>query len=60
MSRKAKRRELKMKRQKFGDAAKGDFQGPWATYEGMEEFKTQKAELTEDQKSLMERYEAKR
>lgn len=53
MSRKAKRRELKMKRQKFGDAATGDFQGPWATYEGMEEFKTQQAELTEDQKQLM-------
>jgi hypothetical protein len=26
----------------------------------MEEFKTQQAELTEDQKSLMQRYEAKR
>ena len=49
-----------MKRQKFGDAATGEFQGPWATYEGMEEFKTQQAELTEDQKQLMQRYENKR
>jgi hypothetical protein len=48
MSRKAKRREMKMKRQKFGEAASGDFQGPWATYEGMEEFKSQQADLTED------------
>lgn len=60
MSRKAKRRELKKQRQKFGDAASGEFQGPWATYEGMDEFKSQKAELTEEQKMLMQRYEAKR
>ena len=39
-SRKAKRRELKKTRQKFGDACSGDFKGPWAIYDGMEEFKS--------------------
>ena len=39
LSKKARRREIKAKRQKFGDACKADFQGPWANYEGMEEFK---------------------
>jgi hypothetical protein len=38
-SKKAMRREMKMKRQKFGDACSGDFKGPWATYDGMDEFK---------------------
>jgi hypothetical protein len=38
-SRKALRRELKLKRQKTGDAATGEFQGPWAIYEGQEQFK---------------------
>ena len=40
-SRKAIRKELKKKRQKFGEACSGDFKGPWAIYEGMEEFKSQ-------------------
>ncbi len=35
-SRKAYRKELKRKRMEQGDAASGDFQGPWAIYEGME------------------------
>ena len=39
-SRKAKRRELKKTRQKFGEACSGNFKGPWAIYEGMEEFKS--------------------
>ena len=38
-SKKARKRELKAKRQKFGDACSADFKGPWASYEGMEEFK---------------------
>lgn len=60
-SKKARRRELKAKRQKFGEAWKADFQGPWATYEGMEEFKNQKGGvLTEQQKTIMEAYEEKR
>ena len=60
-SKKARRRELKTKRQKFGEACKADFQGPWATYEGMEEFKNQKGGLlTEQQKTIMEAYEEKR
>lgn len=39
-SKKAKRKELKKTRQKFGEACSGDFKGPWAIYEGMEEFKS--------------------
>lgn len=39
-SKKSKRKEMKMKRQKFGEACSGDFKGPWAIYEGMEEFKS--------------------
>jgi pre-mRNA-processing factor 17 len=27
---------LRLKRQKAGDAATGEFQGPWAIYEGQE------------------------
>ena len=49
MSKKARKRELKAKRQKFGDACKADFQGPWANYEGMEEFKNQKGGALTDQ-----------
>lgn len=40
-SRKSKRREMKLKREKFGEACSGDFKGPWALYEGMGEFKSQ-------------------
>jgi hypothetical protein len=48
-SRKAYRKALKRTRQKAGDAASGDFQGPWALYEGMEQFKSQQAaDLSED------------
>jgi hypothetical protein len=35
-NRKAYRKELKRTRLAAGDAASGDFQGPWAIYEGME------------------------
>ena len=59
-SRKAYRKELKRTRQDAGDAASGEFQGPWAMYEGMENFKAQKADLSEDQKELMQRYEEMR
>lgn len=38
-SRKAYRKELKKKRLRHDDASTGDFMGPWAIYEGMEEFK---------------------
>lgn len=38
--RKEYKMELKKKRQKAGDPASGDFMGPWAIYEGMEQFKT--------------------
>jgi hypothetical protein len=31
---------LKNRRKEFGDAAKGEFLGPWAYYEGEEEFRT--------------------
>lgn len=48
-SRKAKRKEMKMKRQKFGEACSGDFKGPWAIYEGMEEFKSQQGGALTDQ-----------
>jgi len=58
--RKEYKKELKMKRQKQGDPSSGTFMGPWAIYDGMEEFKTQKADLTEEQKDLMQRYEEMR
>ena len=38
-SKKQRKRELKAKRQAYGDACSADFRGPWASYEGMEEFK---------------------
>ncbi len=34
--------------------------GPWAVYEGMDQFKSQEAELNDDQKELMKRYEEMR
>lgn len=34
--------------------------GPWAIYEGMEHFKSQRAELDEEQKETMRRYEEMR
>jgi hypothetical protein len=40
-SRKALRKELKRTRQAVGDAATGEFAGPWAIYEGQEQFKPQ-------------------
>jgi hypothetical protein len=40
ISRKQKRREIKIKREKQGDVASADFKGPWATYQGMEKFTT--------------------
>lgn len=37
-SKKAYKKELKKKRQRQGDASQGDFMGPWAVYEGMDQF----------------------
>lgn len=47
-NRKAYKKELKKKRQRSGDPASGDYLGPWAIYDGMEQFKTQRAELDEE------------
>ena len=31
---------MKKKRQRTGDPATGEFMGPWAIYDGMDQFKT--------------------
>ena len=43
------KKERKMKRQKAGDPSDENYKGPWAEYDGMEEFRNQEtAELTEE------------
>lgn len=37
-----------------------DFKGPWASYLGMEKFTTQVAELTAEQKAVIQKFEASR
>jgi hypothetical protein len=58
---KSYRKKLKNTRQKFGNPATGEFNGPWAIYEGEEVFKNLSGgELTEEQKDLLMKMEEKR
>lgn len=54
-----KRKQIKKKRVKGGDAASGTWLGPWAPYEGEAEF-IKDTQLTEEQKAALEESEAKR
>jgi hypothetical protein len=57
-SQKEYRKNLKMKRTKYGDPGSGDFQGPWAIYEGEQQFKNLSGgELTEEQKLILQQLE---
>ena len=49
-SKKQKKRDIKSLRQAGGNPLDADFKGPWAVYEGMEEYdsKQQTIELTEE------------
>ena len=60
MGRKAYRKALRKQRLAQGDASSATFKGPWAAYNGEEEFRGQQTELTQEQKDLMERYEESR
>ena len=53
------KKELKEKRVKGGDISSGDFLGPWAPYEGEEDFK-EVNELTEEQKEILKKMEEDR
>ena len=54
------KKQLKMRRMKYGDPATGEFMGPWAIYEGEEIFKNLSGELTEEQKEILKQMEEKR
>ena len=54
------KKQLKMRRMKYGDPATGEFMGPWAIYEGEEIFKNMSGELTEEQKEILKQMEEKR
>ena len=52
------KRERKQNREKSGDPGQPEYKGPWADYEGMEEFKHQEtAKLTEEQTETIEKYQ---
>jgi hypothetical protein len=60
-SQKEYKKNLKMKRMKYGDPGSGDFQGPWAIYEGEQQFKNMSGgELTEEQKLILQELEEKK
>jgi hypothetical protein len=60
-SQKEYKKSLKSKRMKYGDPGSGDFQGPWAIYEGEQQFKNLSAgTLTEEQKSILQELEEKK
>jgi hypothetical protein len=60
-SQKEYRKNLKMKRGKYGDPGSGDFQGPWAIYEGEQEFKNLSGNaLTDEQKLILQELEEKK
>lgn len=54
-----KRKQIKKKRVKGGDASTGTWLGPWAPYEGEEEF-VKDTQLTDEQKAALEESENKR
>ena len=56
------KKQLKMRRMKYGDPATGEFMGPWAIYEGEEIFKNASGagELTDEQKEILKQMEERR
>lgn len=52
-------RKLKHRREKYGDPSLGNFKGPWACYQGEEDFKVAK-DLTQEQKDILQEMEIKR
>ena len=60
MSEKAIKREFKKKRQKADDPTKGEYLGPWATYEGPQAEVSDTVELTEEQKNIIKKLEEAR
>lgn len=59
-SAKAVKRELKLKRQKPGDAVSGDYVGPWAGYEGAQAEVEEVDALTEEQRNVLKQLEENR
>lgn len=59
-SAKAIKRELKLKRQRPGDAVRGDYLGPWAGYEGPQAEVDETDVLTEEQKNVLKILEENR
>ena len=51
---------LRRKRKKAGEAGEEDFLGPWAFYEGEEDFRQQRVVPTEEQEKMKEEFENKR
>jgi len=54
------KQNLRKKRKKAGEAGEANFLGPWAFYEGEEDFRIQKVVQTEEQEKLEEKFENKR
>lgn len=54
------KKQLRAKRKREGEAGKEDFLGPWAFYEGEEDFRIQKVIPTPQQKTLEKNFENKR
>lgn len=54
------KKELKKKRKRQGSPGKEDFLGPWAFYEGEEDFRVQKFVKTKEQKKMEESFDSKR
>mmetsp|Transcript_11593 Transcript_11593/g.13161 ORF Transcript_11593/g.13161 Transcript_11593/m.13161 type:complete len:453 (-) Transcript_11593:218-1576(-) len=54
------KKQLRKKRKKEGEPGKADYLGPWAFYEGEEDFRVQKVVPTVEQKKLEKNYENRR
>jgi pre-mRNA-processing factor 17 len=57
---KAQKAEIKSKRLKTGDAATGNWLGPWAPYEGDEVIEGGKNTMTDEQREILTKIEEKR